>query len=155
MSVTTTISLNSAEVYDEVGKITGYTGKKAAPDGTAYEVMATFGESSEVLGRFFLEACDSISYVLSRKLGGAPEVSEASYSATLNMPSNWNSDLSANLEGIAKTLVVDYVCAKWYRLCGSSDQETKYENDVTNAMMEMRKLINHASVPSRSLYVNG
>lgn len=152
MSVTLNISVNRDEVYREVDKITGYTGKKDSEDGSSYERIATIEENEEILQRYFNEACTTISDVIKRYVSESPSLGFAEYSAVLSMPTNWDASMSSSVNESVKTCIIDHICCKWMRLV-KSEEETKYATDAASALMEVRNKLAHIKKPSRSSYI--
>ena len=52
------LTVNKANVYDEVAKTTSYTGQKMQGDATAYDRIFTTDDDRMMLERFWVEACN-------------------------------------------------------------------------------------------------
>ena len=138
MSRVLNISVSKYEVFEEVGRITEYVGKKSATEG-AYETIATIKSNDTMLERFWSEGCNNISETLKHFLAKKPENDE-SYTAECRMTNNWNFTLGESINEECKNYLVQYIVAKWMRMV-KADEEQKYFADSVSILDSVESML--------------
>ncbi len=151
-----TITVNKANVYDEVAKTTAYIGAKSVDDVSAYERVFTTDADREMLERFWAEACNMATTQLKRFV---VQVSDN--------PQRHGVDLAANYEVILKlselfddTALADSISSsmfnffvasivgKWCALAAKAEAES-YALEAAGLMKEVIQKAYHRSRPTR------
>lgn len=127
MSKVLNISVSKSEVFDEVGRITEYVGKKAAVEG-AYDTIATIKANDSMLDRFWSEGCDNLDNTFKHFVLNEPERGDV-YELECIMTNNWNDSLEGGINEDSKNYLIQYIVAKWMRFV-KADDEQKYLADA-------------------------
>lgn len=132
MKITLNIVISKARVLDEVQKTTAYIGSKAmsGEDPGAYERIAALDADREQLDRYWMEACSEASRLLDHWMVNVSDQTLThhvelgrNYTATLAMPTNWNSAYSKTIEELLTSFMVDSIAAKWLMVTHKADAQ--------------------------------
>lgn len=122
--VTINLKIEQADVYEEVAKVTDYTGTKSA-DG-AEEVrdrILITDEDLKTLGRFWEEtvavANDRLKAMLLR--GGEP--SAKTYEITLEVSKSFDQVLVPSVQAALRSYFVQAIAGKWFKFSNKSETE--------------------------------
>lgn len=156
------IIIRKAEIYEEVGKLMAYAGKKQtdATGDTSYDVMHITKAEEEMLDQFFDSAVNELEDTLKTYLehtrpdaltiiqGKAddeededePEsaAKEPGVTMVCRMPDSWDVELRASTVKTAKEWLASYVASKWLRLT-KPDREAAEAGEADNKMSELKR----------------
>ena len=159
MTITYNIQVSKARVFDEAQKTSAYIGSKAmsAQDLGAYERVAAVDANREQLDRYWMEACDDLSLLLShwivsvtsQVLAHHPEIGAASdYRVTLAMPTNWNDAYLSPLKEALMSYLVNSVVAKWLLITMPSQAES-YAALASGTALQISQMLLERKRPSK------
>lgn len=159
MTITYNIQISKARVLDEVQKTSAYIGSKAmsAQDPGAYERVAAVDANREQLDRFWMEACDDLSLLLShwivsvtsQMLAHHPEIGAANdYKVTLAMPTNWNDAYLSPLKEALMSYLVNSIVTKWLLITKKEDAES-YAALASGTALQISQMLLERKRPSK------
>lgn len=126
------ISVNKANVYDEVAKASAYAGaKKMAEDATSYDRIFTTDEDRLLLERFWVEACNSATNTLKpfvvrvdmQPISHGIDITR-NYTIDLEVSSMYDDILTGSVETSLYSFFVLSILAKWYALTNKVEAES-------------------------------
>lgn len=143
------LHIRKSEVYTEVAKTTGYIGAKMQQEGGsgnegAYERISTTDENAEMLERFWVEACSSVTErfkpFLTSVSTNTEEGKEEAYGVQLEISSAFDASLAGSVETDLFSYFVASIVAKWNRLANKKEA-AEYAGEA-DALMDgmLRKL---------------
>lgn len=150
------LSVNKANVYDEVAKTTSYAGKKMMEgDSTAYERIFTTDADRLLLERFWVETCNAVTEQIKpfiTKIDAQP-ISHGidltrNYNVTLALSSAFDVSLTEAIETSLFSFFVASIVSKWYALANKSETEGMVAEAV-GIMDSVKKMIYHRKRPTR------
>jgi len=144
-----TLTINKAEVYDEVAKTTSYTGAKMDSDGSAYERIFTTAEDQLMLERFWTEACDVVTEQLKAFLKDVSEPSTTSFDLELELSSSFDETLTGSINTSLFSFFVNAVVSKWYKFTNKGEAES-YAAEATVMMGDVMRKIYYRKKPKRT-----
>ena len=125
------ININMKEVMREVSKTSAYVGMKitAQDGGNLYGRVATIKEDTEMLNRYWEEACANLATASHDYLKCTKKIIDDSLIAwimTLEMPYGYNMASNSMIYQYAFSYVVSYILMKWLLLCGLTENTELY-----------------------------
>lgn len=140
-----TIEIRKSDVLTEVRRTTAYAGAKTPenvplPAGAknAYEVFKATEENDDLLERFYKEACDDVTALLGRFITSVDDT----YKAECDMPSNYDTALTASLTGSLRNYMINEICARWLQVAEKAEWKNYADNATANMMDARGKLYN-------------
>lgn len=142
------LSVNKANVYDEVAKTTSYAGQKMMDgDATAYERIFTTDADRLLLERFWVETCNAVTEQLKpfiTKIDAQP-ISHGidltrNYNVTLELSSAFDVSLTEAIETSLFSFFVASIVSKWYALSNKSETEGMVAEAVGMLDSVMKKI---------------
>ena len=152
-----TISVNKANVYDEVAKTTAYVGaKKMTEDVTAYDRIFTTDEDRLLLERFWVETCGVVTEqfkpfivsVDSQPVSHGIDLTR-NYKVTLDLSSAFDESLTESISTTLHSLFVSSLVGKWFAITNQVDVE-RYVAEAAGAMESILKMVYFRKRPSRA-----
>ena len=152
-----TLSVNKANVYDEVAKTTSYVGaKKMAEDVAAYDRTFTTDDDRLLLERFWVETCNAVTdafkpfivSVDSQPVSHGIDLTR-NYNVTLDLSSAFDESLTESISTSLHSLFVSSIVGKWFAIASPADAE-RYVSEVGGTMESIIKMIYFRKRPSRA-----
>lgn len=142
------LSVNKANVYDEVAKTTSYAGQKLMDgDATAYERIFTTDEDRLLLERFWVETCNAVTEQFKPFITSidAQPISHGvdltrNYNVTLELSSVFDVSLTEAIETSLFSFFVASIVSKWYALANKSETEAMVAEAVGILDSVMKKI---------------
>lgn len=153
------LSVNKANVYDEVAKTTSYLGAKMmGEDAEAYKRIFTTDEDRLFLERFWVETCNSATEHLKPFIVSvdAQPVSHGidltrNYKVRLEVSSAFDTSLREAIETTLHSYFVLSIASKWYAFASKSDVEYN-ATEATGLIEEALKMMYYRKRPMRADY---
>lgn len=149
------LTVNKANVYDEVAKTTSYTGAKMVGDESAYERIFTTDEDREILERFWVEACNAVTEEFKPFLISVSDQPEddgtdtgRNYEVKLELSSSYDVTLNKSIETSLFSFFVSAIVAKWYKFTNKGEQEA-WAGDALGMMQDVKSKIYYRKKPKR------
>lgn len=142
-----TYTVDKSEVYNDVGRTTGYTGAKMQGDDDAYSRISTVAGDDDQLERFWTEACDSITDSVKEYVSSV--TTTPNYSLTLSLPSNYDASLTNSITSRMKSYIVASMLAKWFRITNKAEA-TDYAQEAAALLTDIIGRIYHRTRPTRT-----
>lgn len=149
MTIRLTIPQNA--VYEEVKITTSYTGAKSNDAQGAYtQIRTTTSDQETALTRFWFEATSEVTSLLKPFLISYSLEADGGegYTAELEMPSNFDPNLTGSIETSLRSYFVDSITASWFRYCNRNDVQS-YEHSAEAALIDARAKLYHRTKPRR------
>lgn len=150
-----TFNIKKAYVYDEVSKLTSYIGAKTITDtGLGYDRVFTTDDDRELLERFWREACISIEDEFKNFITSVTSLDIQSFdlteiwSATLSMPSNYDTLLDKTINDLLVSYCINSITAKWLMITSKDDAST-YMDIANQDGLEIKRLLYNRKKPVR------
>lgn len=155
-----TITVNKANVYDEVAKTTAYVGaKKITQDGSqdtqAYSRLFAKDDDRIMLERFWLEAANKAADLLKPFVTDMATLNIThgfrladNFQATLNMPARFDTNLTAAIQGDLYSFFVSFILASWIALADTKAAES-YSADAAAALLGAKTKLYYRMPPKR------
>lgn len=156
MNMDVVLSIKKANVYDEVAKLTGYVGAKNIEDtGKAYDRVFTTDDDRLMLERFWREAVGAITDEVKRFIitvsnqvnSQYVDISEV-WTATLEMPSNFDSNLVDSINDSLFSCVVNSIASKWFAITNKEEADM-YSGMAINCGNEAKSKLYYRKKPKR------
>lgn len=150
------LSINKANVYDEVAKTSAYAGsKKMAEDAGAYARVFTTDEDRLLLERFWLETCNNATNILkpflvsveTQPISHGIDISR-NYNVELEVSSSYDDTLTESVETSLYSYFVLAILAKWYAVANNVDAEAT-ALEASASMKDMIQKIYYKKKPVR------
>lgn len=138
------LSVNKADVYNEVAKTTSYTGAKMENDATAYTRIFTTEEDKDILERFWNESKNSVAGDLKKLLNEEKE-ENGTYTLTLEVSSSFDDNLIASMQRSLFSFFVMSIVSKWYIFTNKKEAESY----ATSALWDMEDVMRKAYYKKR------
>lgn len=134
------LTVNKADVWNEVAKTSGYTGDKMTDsDENAYERILLTDEDQKSLQRFWEEAVAVANDQLKEMLETASEV-KSDYVVILHVSNSYDKVLNGSVEAALTSYFISAIVGRWYKFCNKTEAES-YFTDAANMMDDvLRKL---------------
>lgn len=144
---TVIVTINKTTVLNEVAKITAYTGKNLADDGTLYEKVFTTEEDKDLLDSYWTYAYMAISERFKRWIKKISD-SSASIYMVLDLSDRYNPAFNDSISKSAQTFFVQSIVAQWFQITNKEESEL-YMNKAVGCMDDIVKKITYKDKPSR------
>ena len=150
------LTIKKAAIYDEVAKLTGYVGAKTIEDtGKAYDRVFTTDDDRFMLERFWREAVGSITDEVKRFIVSVStpansqlvDITEV-WTATLDMPSNFDSNLTESINDSLLSYSVNSIASKWFAITNKEESD-KYNGMAFLAGNEVKSKLYYRKKPQR------
>ena len=150
------LSITKAKVFDEVAKLTGYVCAKNIEDtGKAYDRVFTTDDDRLMLERFWREAVGAITDEVKRFIitvsnqvnSQYVDISEV-WTATLEMPSNFDSNLVDSINDSLFSCVVNSIASKWFAITNKEEADM-YSGMAINCGNEAKSKLYYRKKPKR------
>nr|DAJ60200.1 MAG TPA: hypothetical protein [Caudoviricetes sp.] len=146
---TITLSVKKSEVWDEVAKISGYTGDKLTDaDENTYERILMTDEDQESLQRFWDEAAAVANDQLKEMLETASSASD-DYNVVLLVPRNYDTVLNESVEVALKGYFISAIVGRWFRLA-DKDEAEGYMTEAGSMMKDVLRKLYSRKRPQRA-----
>lgn len=150
------LTVNKANVYDEVAKASAYAGaKKMAEDQTAYNRIFTTDEDRLLLERFWVETCNNATNSLKPFIVsvGTQPISHGidlsrNYNVELEVSASYDTVLTESAETSLYTYFVLAILAKWYALTNKVETEAT-ALEAAASMKDVLQKIYYRKKPTR------
>ena len=154
--ISVTLTVNKANVYNEVAKTTSYTGAKMQGDESAYQRIFTTDDDRMMLERFWVEACNAateqfkpfLTSVSSQPEGRGVELG-SNYVVGLSLSSSFDSTLTGSIGTSLFSFFVSVIVSKWYKFTNKGEAES-YAADALGMMEDIMRKIYYRKKPSRT-----
>lgn len=144
------LSVNKADVYNEVAKTTSYTGAKMENDATAYTRIFTTEEDKDILERFWNESKNSVTGDLKKLLNEEKE-ENGTYTLTLEVSSSFDDNLIASMQRSLFSFFVMSIVSKWYIFTNKKEAES-YATSALGDMEDVMRKAYYKKRPTRPTY---
>lgn len=152
-----TLTVNKANVYDEVAKTTSYTGAKMKDDAGAYERIFTTDDDRQMLERFWVEACGGateefkqfITSVTAQAMGHGVDLAQ-DFAVGLELSSSFDENLKGSMEASLFSYFVNAIVAKWFKFTNRGEAEG-YGADAAAAMLDVKSKMFFRKKPTRTV----
>ncbi len=137
---TITLTVNKANVWNEVAKTSGYTGDKmTGEDKNAYERILITDEDQKSLQRFWEEAVSVANDQLKDMLETASPMS-SDYKVTLQVSKSYDQVLNASVLAALTSYFISAIVGRWYKFSNKSESQS-YISEAASMMDDvLRKL---------------
>lgn len=144
------LSVNKADVYNEVAKTTSYTGAKMENDATAYTRIFTTEEDKDILERFWNESKNSVAGDLKKLLNEEKE-ENGTYTLTLEVSSSFDDNLIVSMQRSLFSFFVMSIVSKWYIFTNKKEAES-YATSALGDMEDVMRKAYYKKRPTRPTY---
>ena len=141
------IIIKNSEVYEDIFRVSEYTGAKAE-DPNTYLAVSNIDEDSDLLDQFLSEARGIANDLFKRHIS-KDESDAETYNITLDMPSNYDEVLTNSITSSLKSYMVNYVQSKWF-LITKKDEAEKYAIAANSLLNDVRTKYNYRVRPVRN-----
>lgn len=154
------LTVSRDDVWNEVTKLSGYTGDKLLKagtdgvpieDGEAYDRLMLTDESQLDLARFWAYASSLATERLKEWMVRVSEPEE-DYHVVLELPNNYDTNLNISVEELLRSYFVNILTAQWFKLCNKGDVEERL-TDGESAIGNVTRLILSRRRPKRCLKI--
>lgn len=139
---TITLTVNKANVWNEVAKTSGYTGDKmtdADENENAYERILITDEDQKSLQRFWEEAVAVANDQLKEMLETASSMN-SDYRVTLHVSKSYDQVLNPSVQAALTSYFISAIVGRWYKFSNKAEVES-YLSEAANMMDDvLRKL---------------
>lgn len=155
-----TITVNKANVYDEVAKTTAYVGAKklsqdGSPDSLAYSRVFTKDDDRIMLERFWLEAANKAADLIKPFLKDMSSLNIThgvrladNFTATLIMSDRFDTNLTQAIQADLYSFFVSFILASWMALSDTKEAEA-YSEDAAAALAGAKAKLYYKMPPKR------
>lgn len=144
------LSVNKADVYNEVAKTTSYTGAKMENDATAYTRIFTTEEDKDILERFWNESKNAVAGTLKKLLNNEQE-ENGTYTLTLDVSSSFDDSLTESMQRSLFSFFVMSIVSKWYIFTNKKEAES-YATSALGDMEDVMRKAYYKKRPTRPTY---
>ena len=118
------LSIDKAQVWNEVAKTAAYTGMKMQKDDLAYERIALVDEDKEMLERFWAESKSLVADNLKRMLKSETE-EDGEYTVALRLSNAFKEELVDSMRQSLLSFFVSNILAKWFIITNKEEAEVQ------------------------------
>jgi len=141
-----TLSVNRAQVYKEVAKISSYAGAKTS-NGENYARVFAVKEDKVLLDKFWGEHCNRIINELKPLIESVNDINDC-FSITLSVSTSYDTALSCSIEGDLFDYLVAAITARWFSFV-DENKVNEYSADAAAKMTCIKQKIYHHKKPTR------
>lgn len=142
-------TVDKKTVLMEVRRLTHYAGQRKQGDDGSFERISATESDSGILEQFWQAACDAATERLMRYATESGVEGEA-YEIVMDMPSQYDTNLSDSIEGSLQNFFVNLIASKWL---GYTDADGKSSAmaaaEALGYMQDAEKKISHRKRPRR------
>jgi len=122
MAYTLTVGVAKGDAIKEVGKTCSYMGVRTVANdgGNLYNNISTSKEDSEMMERFWNEACHTLTSVGKEFVASSGE-SSGTFAVEYELPDRYNKSMDGSVRQMAFSCVVYYILSKWLAVCGMGE----------------------------------
>lgn len=150
-----TLTVNKANVYDEVAKTTSYAGAKMQGDDSAYDRIFTTDDDRMMLERFWAEACaiateqfkPFLTSVNSQPESHGVEL-DRNYIVQLELSSAFDPALTDSIATSLFSFFVALIVSKWYKFTNKNEADN-YVAEAAGMLDDVKSKIYHRKKPRR------
>ena len=149
------LTVNKANVYDEVAKTTSYEGAKIKDDNNAYNRIFTTDEDRTMLERFWNEACNISTETFKQFITKVSNLSTShgveldnNYDVEMEVSSSYDINLTSSIQASLFSFFVATIVGKWNNFV-NKDTVKNYENDADVALMDIQSKLYYRKKPKR------
>ncbi len=146
-----TLTVTKSKVYEEVAKITSYTGVKKVGDNGAYDRILTTDEDKDLLERFWSEAKNTVCNNLKKALSEDEESSSGEYAISLNLSSSFDTQLTDSMQSSLFSFFAISITAKWFAFT-NKDEAANYAAEASVYMDDIMRKVFYKKKPVRPIY---
>lgn len=150
-----TLTVNKANVYDEVAKTTSYTGAKMQGDESAYDRIFTTDDDRMMLERFWVESCAAATELLKpflKNVSSQPESHgvelDRNYVVELELSSAFDIALTDSISASLFSFFVALIVGKWYKFT-NKDETEGYVAEAAGMLEDVKRKIYYRKKPRR------
>lgn len=150
-----TLTVNKAQVYDEVAKTTSYTGTKMQGDESAYDRIFTTDDDRMMLERFWVEACNAATEQFKHFLVSVNAQDEGqrvdlenNYEVQLELSSSYDTNLTGSMQTSLFSFFVSFIVSKWYKFTNKGEADS-YGQDAAAMMDDVVRKMYYKKKPVR------
>jgi len=150
------LTVNKANVYNEVAKTTSYIGSKKESGQGAYKRVFTSDDDRLMLERFWNECCDEATSCFKQFLFAVSGVSynnyvdlSAEYSVGLSMPSSFDEELTGSINSVLFNFFVKGICGRWLNVA-EKDEAATYAAEAAALLNDLTQKIYYRKKPIRT-----
>ena len=151
-----TLTVNKANVYNEVEKTTSYTGEKLEEGGqAAYDRIRTTDSDREMLERFWTEACNAATERMKRFVLSVTSYPEShgveldrNYEVRLELSSSFDTALTQGAQTSLYSFFVTFIVARWFKLANKEEADS-YAADAAALMDDVMRKLFYKKKPTR------
>lgn len=139
------MKLLKSEVFQEVHKITAYTGLKSGQ----LEHLASTGDDENIMATFWNEAVTSLLETVG-KYGNVPE-SDGNDTVTIQMdvPQNWKRERFSDFRCLVRQYLINAICVAWFGL-SFPEKSVTYQTANLNLAKSIRLCLAGRKKPNRN-----
>lgn len=145
-----TLTVNKAEVFDEVARTANYTGAKMNDDANAYERISTVDEDKDELQRFWNECRADVARTFLRILA-SEGMDGDDYNLVLNVSVSFDQALLPGMQLGLFSYFVQSIAAKWY-VFTNKKEAGEFANIGRGILDEVREKAFFKKKPTRPTY---
>lgn len=149
------LTVNKANVYNEVAKTTSYTGAKMVGDENAYRRIFAKDDDRLMLERFWTEACSAATEEFK------PFITEVSannnrrdvdltddYVVDMELSSAFDENLTGSIEQSLFSFFVLFIVSRWYKFT-NKNEAASFAEDAAGMMEDVKRKIYYRKKPKR------
>lgn len=142
-----TINVTKSNIYNEVSKLTHYTGAKATEDNGAYERVALTEAEMEMIDTYIEDAIVGIEEAMDESHKSTSETG-GQISITLSLSNAWKTENGEPLTRSTEKYITNVCAAGWFGLA-KTDLKERYDAAAAALLMDMRIKANEKARPQR------
>ena len=149
------LKVKKRDVYEEIEKITEYTGAKKEGEEGSYNRIRVTRQDYLALERFWREACDDATSSMTpylKSVSDNPVTTgvnlDNDYEVILNMSSVFDNNLEKSISDSLFSYFVNSIISNWYKLTNKDEAETAAAEAVSMLADVMRKIV-YKKAPER------
>lgn len=144
---TITLTIDRADVYEEVAKATDYTGSKLTEGGEDARERILMSDADQAeLGRFWQEAVSTANERLKEMYESGSLPSETPYTATLKVSVNYDTALTPSVQASLRSFFVNFITGKWYVYANKAETKDYFE-EAAGLMEDVRRKLYTRKMP--------
>lgn len=149
-----TLTIDKADVLDEVGRLTGYTGSKKGAGDEVYARISSGDGDHAMLQPFWSAACAAVTEQFKPFLGSIASsytkdnVEHDGYVANLEVSSSYDEHLTVSIEESLKNFFICLIASKWFKITDKEDAEG-YALDSEGYMTDVMRKIYYRKKPTK------
>lgn len=142
-----TIKILKDAVFTEVSLASAYAGAKSADDSSDFSRVATVSEDSELLKRFWNDACGEVASRL-KEFTVAADMSDEGFQIDLELSGSYDSAMTPSVESDLFSSVSSGVTARWFRFT-KPEIATDWEDRSNELLLRAYRKLCYRRRPTR------